>query len=87
MQYAIPTKAAPGTWETWAVVPWGEIEDPAHDLVDLFSRTLVTESADRRIRDDVDCKRENTLAFIRAANAAADAPLRALLAQAQDPWR
>jgi hypothetical protein len=79
IRYAIPTKASGASWDTWAVLPWGEIEDPQVDLLDLFSRTLVTEDA--RLREDVDRKRENTLAFLRAANEAAQAPMRAMLKQ------
>lgn len=81
LRYPIPTKGrngtAPAIWETWAVLPWGELDEPRLDLVELFSRTLVTD--DPRRRDDVDLKRENTLAFLRAAADAADAPRLALL--------
>jgi hypothetical protein len=83
LKYPIPTKgrdgAAQGTWDTWAVIPWGELDEPTVDLIDLFSRTLVTN--DPALCAEVDRKRENTLAFLRAANEAADGPRREMLAE------
>jgi hypothetical protein len=87
IKYSIPTKrrdgASAGTWDTWAVIPWGELDGPTVDLIDLFSRTLVTDDPD--LREEVDRKRENTLAFLRFAADAAAAPLREMLRRAADP--
>jgi hypothetical protein len=59
------------------VLPWGEIEDAHIDLVDLFSRTLVTD--DPALTEEVGRKRENTLTYLRFAGEAAEAPMRAML--------
>jgi hypothetical protein len=87
VKYSIPTKARDGAtavaWDTWAVLPWGEGDESAVDLIDLFSRTLVTD--DPRVQEDVERKRENTLAFLRFAAEAAAAPLREMLRRAGDP--
>jgi hypothetical protein len=86
VKYPIPTKARgavpAGTWNTWAVVPLGEVEDPAIDLKALFSHTLTTN--DDRLREDVDRKRENTLAFLQFSADAEAAPMREMLQQVAD---
>lgn len=76
-RYGIPKKQ--GHWNTWAVLPWGEPEDPKLDLIDLYGRILATEEPS--VQADVDRKRQNTLAFLRAADEAAEAPMRALREQ------
>ncbi|MGA3124984.1 MAG: hypothetical protein ABSF69_29950 [Polyangiaceae bacterium] len=81
VKYSIPAKRRGGgvgePWNTWAVLPWGEIEDAHIDLVDLFSRTLVTD--DPALTEEVGRKRENTLTYLRFAGEAAEAPMRAML--------
>lgn len=80
IKYQIPTKektGGPGTpWDTWAVLPWGELDEPTLDLIDLFTRTIVTDNPE--MAAEVSRKRENTLAFLGAASDAALAPMRAI---------
>ena len=79
VRHGIPKKKEQGVWNTWAVLPWGEPEDPKLDLIDLYGRILATEEPS--VRADVDRKRQNTLDFLRAADEAAEAPWRALREQ------
>jgi hypothetical protein len=87
IKYPIPTKARgsspAGTWDTWAVIPWGDIDEPTLDLIDAFAKTLVTTEPD--LRAEVDRKRDNTLAFVRVCGEAAAAPLRAMLRRTANP--
>jgi hypothetical protein len=81
VKYSIPRKGRVGEtaahWDTWAVLPWGEVDEPTIDLVDLYSRTLVT--TDDTLVAEVARKRENTLAFLRFGGEAAGAPMREML--------
>ena len=83
IEYAVPMKARGDTaseaWNTWAVIPWGELEEPTFDLIDAFAKTLITSEPD--LRAEVDRKRENTLAFLRSCDQAATAPLREMIQQ------
>jgi len=83
VKYAIPTKArdtaTAATWDTWAVIPWGEIDEPGVNLEELFARTLTTN--DEHLLEEVARKRDNTLRFVRFCTDAAGAPLRAMLQQ------
>jgi hypothetical protein len=82
VKYDIPVKpkgTMPGPpWTTWAVVPWGDLNEPELDLVDRYSRTLA--SSEPALVEEVDRKRANTLAFLQFAVDASMAPLRAMRA-------
>jgi hypothetical protein len=81
VKYPIPMKARgtppAGTWDTWAVIPWGELDEPEVNLEELFARTLTTN--EEHLLEEVTRKRDNTLRFLRHCTDAAGAPLRAML--------
>jgi hypothetical protein len=60
-----------------------EYKDAPIDLVELFSRTLVTDVL--ALTEEVGRKRENTLAYLRFAGEAAAAPMRAMLQRMASP--